>query len=208
MWQKRLLAEVMDAKEKFLRGFSHQLRTPIHGILGSVELLTEESKRRSLASNSSQATALAEATSVAGGDGETKVYLNTIKRAGRDLVSIINSMITLNRWSDVATTSRQYGTYTIHELETALAKETLQTISNDDARYNACLVFNHDIPPDHCSLRTDLNLMRDSLLPLIINAIQNTAEGIVAVTTSAHQDTNELILDVTDTGRGIPIDDH
>ena len=40
--QKRFLDEALKAKEVFLRGITHNLRTPIHGILGSSELLAEE----------------------------------------------------------------------------------------------------------------------------------------------------------------------
>ena len=206
MWQKRLLAEVMVAKEKFLRGFSHQLRTPIHGILGSVELLAEELKSRGLDDTVTRATALLQATPGSKPDEEHRIYLDTIKRAGRDLISIINSMITLNRWADVAITERQYATYTTYELETELANETQKAIIGD-ARYNASIVFNHNLPPDHCSLRTDLGLLRDSLLPLIINAVQSTAEGIVVVTISICPDRRELIVDVKDTGHGIPVAD-
>lgn len=41
-WQKRLLVEAIKVKENFIRGISHQLRTPLHGILGAAELLAEE----------------------------------------------------------------------------------------------------------------------------------------------------------------------
>src|SRR5690242_16370575 len=116
-WHKHLLAEVMLAKEKFLRGFSHQLRTPVHGILGSAELLAEGLKLRNLDDTFTNATALLEATSKINPNEDHGIYLDTIKRAGRDLISIINSMITLNRWSDVAMRERQYATYTTHELE-------------------------------------------------------------------------------------------
>ncbi|KAF2010527.1 histidine kinase HHK3 [Aaosphaeria arxii CBS 175.79] len=206
-WHKRVLNEVMLAKEKFLRGFSHQLRTPLHGILGSVELLAEELKSRGTENSTSQATALLEATEAVRSGGEHSVYLDAIKTAGRDLIAVVNSMITLNRWADVAITERQYATYTLHDVETELANETMKAISGD-VRYNASVFFNHDIPPDHCSIRTDLSLLRDSVLPLIINAIQSTAEGVVVVTISARPHIKELVVDVKDTGRGIHVDHH
>lgn len=43
-WQRRLLSEAIQVKEAFIRGVSHQLRTPIHGILGAAELLAEDLK--------------------------------------------------------------------------------------------------------------------------------------------------------------------
>lgn len=206
MWQKRLLAEVMIAKEKFLRGFSHQLRTPIHGILGSVELLAEEMKSMSLPETASHTMALLQASSEVDSSQAPKDYLNTIKRAGRDLISIINSMITLNRWADVAITERQYASHPLQELETELANEISKVISGD-TRYNASVIFNHNLPADSSSIRTDLGLMRDSLLPLVINAIQSTTEGVVTISFTMKSKSKQLIIDVEDTGRGIPAAD-
>lgn len=56
-------------------------------------------------------------------------------------------------------------------------------------------------------METDLSLLRDSVLPLIINAIQNTSEGAVVVTSSKQQGTDAFVIDVEDTGCGILPDD-
>lgn len=205
IWHRRLLTEVMRAKEKFLRGVSHQLRTPIHGILGSVELLAEEllSRKQHESKNSGS---LLEVNSTAK-PVESTIYLDTIKSAGRDLMSIVNNMITLNRWADIAMTNRHYAVHTVHELETELANE-IRKATSDDTRYKASVFFNHDLSLDCASFRTDLGLLRDSLLQLIINAIQNTSEGIITVTISIQPDYQQLIVDVEDTGRGIHPDHH
>lgn len=206
VWQKKVLSEVMAAKEKFLRGFSHQLRTPVHGILGSVELLAEDLKLRSLRDTVTEATAFLQSTSNVNRDDEPALYLKTIKSAGRDLISIINNMIKLNRWSDVATTDRQYATYTALEVENELVCE-MQKMITGDTRYNVPVFLNHNTHPDRYSIQTDLGLLRDSLLPVVINAIQNTKHGLVEVTVSARPESDELVVDVKDTGCGIPIDD-
>ncbi|KAL7905448.1 histidine kinase HHK3 [Trichoderma velutinum] len=200
VWHKRLLTEVMRAKEKFLRGISHQLRTPIHGILGSVELLAEELLLRKQRENK-DAASLPEVDLTAK-LVESTVYLDTIKSAGRDLMSIVNNMITLNRWADIAMTNRQYDVHTIHELEMELGNE-LRKATSDDTRYKASVFFHHDPSLGCVNFRTDLGLLRDSLLPLIINAIQNTSKGIITVTTSIQSDHQQLTIDVEDTGRGI-----
>ncbi|KAL7935641.1 histidine kinase HHK3 [Trichoderma chlorosporum] len=205
IWHRHLLTEVMKAKEKFLRGVSHQLRTPIHGILGSVELLAEELLLRKQRESKDLASLLE--VNSASKPVESTVYLETIKSAGRDLMSIVNNMITLNRWADIAMTNRHYATHTVHELETELANEIRKTIS-DDTRYKTPVFFNHDPSMDGVSFQTDLGLLRDSLLPLIINAIQNTTEGIITVTISIQPDRQQLVVDVEDTGRGIHSDDH
>ncbi|KAJ3536449.1 hypothetical protein NM208_g6709 [Fusarium decemcellulare] len=199
-WQRRLLSEVMRAKEKFLRGVSHQLRTPIHGILGAAELLAEDLKLSSVSLEAD----LAEAAKSAGTKSST--YLDTISMAGRDLMSTVNGMITLNRWADIAMADREYAVHNIDELETELAKGMSAAISGD-SRCNASVFFGHALPTGRDSLRIDLNLLRDSLLPLIINAVQNTPDGVVTVMISMKQDSTELVIDVEDTGCGIHPDD-
>ena len=206
---KQLLMEVMRAKERFLQGISHQLRTPIHGILGSVELLAEELKswNWSAAADSSEAVStLLEATAAAGGSGGQSIYLDTIRTAGQDLISIVNSMITLNRWADIAMTDRCYAMHTVYELEAELAGEISKLVSGN-TRYTASVLFKNDLPPNCDSLWVDLNLLRDSLLPIVINAIQNTPGGTVRITTSIRPGSKELTVDIEDTGRGIHPDD-
>ncbi|KAL7917694.1 histidine kinase HHK3 [Trichoderma austrokoningii] len=204
IWHKRLLTEAMKAKEKFLRGFSHQLRTPIHGILGSADLLTEE--LASQKHRESRAMEPLPEIKPAGEPEESVIYLDTIKSSGRDLISIVNNMITLNRWADIAMKDRKYALHTVYELETELCNEMRKAIS-DDTRYRASVFFNHDSQLDCVSFRTDLGLLRDSLLQLIINAIQNTSEGIITVTITLQPDHQQLVVDVEDTGRGIHPDD-
>ncbi|KAL5390029.1 hypothetical protein DPSP01_002085 [Paraphaeosphaeria sporulosa] len=210
MWNKRLLAEVMLAKEKFLRGFCHQLRTPIHGILGSVELLAEQLKLQKLDEAGSEVSALhteaAAANSSVITDGGSSIYLDTIKSAGRDLISIINNMITLNRWADIAKKDRQYEDHTLYDLETRLWNEIVGA-NDGDTHFSASVVFTHDLPPDRCSIRTDLGLLCDSVLPLVTNALQNTLAGKVVIEISARPDLNDLVIGVKDTGRGIQPED-
>jgi signal transduction histidine kinase/CheY-like chemotaxis protein len=201
-WQKRLLGEVMRTKEKFLRGVCHQLRTPIHGILGSVELLAEELKTRDSHDEGTNRTTSLQQIPPDARLGGASIYLDTIEQAGRDLNSIVNGIITLNRWADIAMSDRRYAIHAIHEFETELTNEVSKT-TRGSTHHRADLVFTSNLPPDCNSLRTDLGLLRDSLLPLIVNAIQHTQEGIVVVTTSVRPDSKELIVDVEDAGRGI-----
>ncbi|KAJ4244065.1 hypothetical protein NW762_014678 [Fusarium torreyae] len=206
-WQKRLLSEVMRTKEKFLRGVSHQLRTPIHGILGAAELLTEDLK--ALTTSSGSATLPPEIAALMkplAELGKSSVYLDTISTAGRELMSTVNSMITLNRWADVAAADRQYATHDLDSLEMALVKG-ISDGSLRDLRTKPSIFFHHDLPADCDGVRIDLNLFRDSVLPLIANAVQNTPQGFVTVTLSYRQDIETLVCDVEDTGCGIHPDD-
>ncbi|KAH6683526.1 histidine kinase HHK3 [Plectosphaerella plurivora] len=195
-WHKRLLKEAIKAKDEFLRGFSHQLRTPIHGILGCVELLAEE-----LLAKNTLAEAASTSASAAGSD-TPYLYLDTIKTSGRDLISIVNSMITLNRWAEIATAERTSATHSLQQLEADLAEETNKIFSGD-SRYQPSVFFSCTSPPGCDSFQTNHDMLRDSLLPLIVNAIQNTPEGIVSVKISLYPDVRELVVDVEDMGHGI-----
>lgn len=201
MWQKRLLVEAIEAKESFLRGISHQLRTPLHGILSSVELLAEELRLRSARHGSSPIPLLLRTNPVVD-PSMPSVYLDTIKTAGRDLISIINNMITLNRWADIAMADRDFATHTIYELEAELVNEIHKEISGS-THCKASIFFNHEPSLHSDSLRVDLGLLRDSVFPLLNNAVQNTSEGIIVVNISIPSDDHKLIVDVQDTGCGI-----
>ncbi|KAJ4159398.1 uncharacterized protein LMH87_008300 [Akanthomyces muscarius] len=200
IWQRCLLTEAIRAKETFLRGISHQLRTPLHGILGAAELLAEDLKALSV-SKALLRPALAEATSPGTAD-KASLYLDTISGAGRELMSTVNSMITLNRWADIALSERRYATYDIGDLEDELLKQVSET-SSSQAGLDASVFFHRDLPRNDTKLRTDMNLLRDGIWPLVNNAIQNTPNGVVLVRFSMRPGTKTFMVDVEDTGCGI-----
>ncbi|OJJ97456.1 hypothetical protein ASPACDRAFT_1858238 [Aspergillus aculeatus ATCC 16872] len=210
MWRKRLLVEAINAKEKFLRGISHQLRTPIHGILGSADLLAEELQAALEGGSADDALAAPTATTVHKTGlidfAEYSKYLNIIKMGGRDLVSIVNNMITLNRWVDIALSDRHYAMHSIDKLEAEL-HAAISTLTIGDMRYSCALFFTHDIPAGFETFWMDIDVLRDSLLPIVYNAIQHTPEGIVSVHSTVDPETKQLTIDIRDTGLGIQQED-
>jgi signal transduction histidine kinase/CheY-like chemotaxis protein len=201
IWHTRLLEEAMKAKEKFLRAFSHQLRTPIHGILGSVELLTEELLAQNSSKSLPQTLAIEQNLPASNCIGPF-TYLNMIETAGRDLTSVINNLISLNKWSDIAMAERQYSLYTFDDLETELENE-FNKLTAGDARCTASVFFTHNLSQSHVTFNTDLMVLRDTLLPLIINAVRHTPAGVVSIMASADTEKRQLIIDIEDTGQGI-----
>lgn len=199
LWQTRQLKEALRAKEQFLRGITHQLRTPIHGILGSVELLAEELEARQVTSPKAVLAAAEERV-------DPLLYINTIKMSGRDLISTVNSIITLNRWADVTRTQRQDSLHTIKELEKGLLSTMLHAVS-EDHRVKSTIFFDYSLPVDCDSVCIDMGLLRDSVLPLVINAVQNTPTGVVVVSVSVTDDYDSLSVDVVDNGCGIRCED-
>ncbi|KAJ6025005.1 hypothetical protein N7540_005802 [Penicillium herquei] len=201
MWRKRLLTEALRAKEKFLRGFSHQVRTPIHGILGSADLLAEEIQSWYSGEDALAAAGSAE-RSLKSRLNEHSKYLNIIKMGGRDLIAIINNMITINRWADIATMDRHYAMHPVDKLEIELCAG-VTNLTVGDTRYRTSVFFTHDLPPVYETVWMDIDVLQDSILPLILNAVQHAPDGVVSVTLSLNSGLKQLTVDVEDNGRGI-----
>ncbi|KAH9864060.1 hypothetical protein J1614_009993 [Plenodomus biglobosus] len=202
-WQGKALKEAMTAKENFLRGITHQLRTPIHGILGSVELLTEELKSRNVvgtAGSSPDVSPNAEQV-------DPYIYIKTIQTSARELITTINSLIKLNQWADIAQAERVVALHTISDIETELLNETILALP-DDLSTRPSIIFQHNFPPNLDMIALDLRLFLDSIQPLVVNAAQNSAGGVVAVTISLTEDHQSLVVDVEDNGRGIATSDY
>jgi signal transduction histidine kinase/CheY-like chemotaxis protein len=200
-WQNRVLKEALEAKDTFLRGITHQLRTPIHGIIGSVELLTEELRSRAVItqSGSSPGHMLPDDD-----EYDPYSYIKTIKTSARDLISTINSLIKLNQWTDIAQAERTYACYSIRTIESALLNEVTSTLPDDMAN-RPTFVISHRLPPQCDSLTFDMRLFLDVIAPIIVNAAQNAPKGIVCVTLSVSDDYHSFIVDIEDNGRGIPV---
>ncbi|PSN73363.1 hypothetical protein BS50DRAFT_582905 [Corynespora cassiicola Philippines] len=201
-WQGLALKEALTAKSNFLRGITHQLRTPIHGILGSVELLAEELQARNVL-NSTTASSPLLSPDIDKMDPYT--YIKTIRTSARELISTVNSLIKLNQWADIAMAERATSLYRIDEIESELLRELVQVMP-DDLLDRPSIIFSHCLPSNCDTLDVDIRLVIDCIQPLVINAAQNTPGGVVAVTLSISEDCQTLAVDVEDNGRGIDPD--
>jgi signal transduction histidine kinase/ActR/RegA family two-component response regulator len=204
-WQNRTLKDALAAKESFLRGITHQLRTPIHGILGSVELLAEELGRQ----NSVQGDIKAPTPKIQNNseNADPFPYIKTIRSSAMDLISTINSMIKLNQWAETARAERLVALHSFAEFETALLNGVAQALP-DSADTTSSIFFNHRIPQYCNSLMIDLPLLVECIQPLVINALQSTRGGVVALSLSVSEDYQSLIIDVEDNGTGIEPANH
>ncbi|OAG08541.1 putative histidine kinase-like protein HHK3p [Paraphaeosphaeria sporulosa] len=206
-WQNLALREALSAKDNFLRGITHQLRTPIHGILGSVELLAEELGTRETISQISGSRRGSTTSSLSGDHTDPDTYIRTIRSSAHDLISTVNSLINLNRWTDIAQAERIVAPHHIYEIETALLNEVLQP-HLDEISKRPSIMFKHHFPEDFDTLALDMRLFVDCIQPLITNAIQAAEGGVVCVTTTVTDENAVLVVDIEDTGKGIPSSDH
>lgn len=201
-WQNLALKEALRAKESFLRGITHQLRTPIHGILGSVELLTEELKSRNVLSVTAETTPDESSSEEQLSALDPYAYIRTIRSSAKELISTVNSLIKLNQWADVAEAQRVVEAHKIEDIEAALLNE-LTLILPDDASLKPSLILNHRLPQGCDTITMDLRLFIDCIQPLLQNAIQKTAGGVVVVMVTVTDDFSSMIVDVKDNGCGI-----
>ncbi|ETS74470.1 hypothetical protein PFICI_14336 [Pestalotiopsis fici W106-1] len=200
--QRQLLQQALEARETFLRGMTHQLRTPIHGILGSVELLTEE---------------LAAARFLENGykdDGKTtttspSACLTTIRNSGKELMTTVNNILKHNTWTD-ALRQCQPGPYDIRQIENDVLPEILALLPREQLR-GVSIDFRFEVPEDHCIITTDVQMLKDCVQAVILNAIQSVQgndSGVVSASFRVTTDFSWLLVDIVDNGVGIDFKDH
>ena len=194
--QAKALQEALKAKERFLRGITHQLRTPIHGVLGSAELLAEELATRNILHEiPDHFTA-----------GCPSSYLATITNSGRELMSTVNNMLKLNSWAESTTPLIKLTAYNLEDLEAELLTDVLQMISEEHLDY-VSIVFNNQLAEGPSVVTIDEMLLKECLASLLLNALQATRHGVVTVKISASADKSALQFDIEDTGCGIKQED-
>jgi signal transduction histidine kinase/CheY-like chemotaxis protein len=182
VWELRAAAEARDraeaaseAKSRFLATVSHEVRTPLNGILGMADLLT--------------------ATSI---DDEQKSYVEAIRASGQSLGSLIEDLLDLSRI--------EAGKLDIVNERFAVAPlvegvvELLAPRAHDKGLEIASFVA-PDVPTETVG---DAARLRQVLLNLAGNAVKFTERGGVGL--RVVRDASRLVISLTDTGPGVPLD--
>ncbi len=177
------IAESADrSKTKFLATISHEMRTPLNGIIGLSELLERTKLNK-------------EQSEILGG----LIYSSDL------LHSLISDVLDLTLIEDDKLVLQENEITISDEVESILEifKRRLESKSG-----NISLSYNHDpsIPSD---LYNDITRFRQILINLINNAIKFTEEGYIVVKSQLKElSTKEALLEfsVTDTGTGIAKD--
>jgi signal transduction histidine kinase len=171
------LREASDAKNEFLSRVSHELRTPLTSILGFGELLT-----------------------LGDVEGEQREWVDTILRAGRHLLGLLNDVLDISR------------------IETGDLSLSLEPVSIEDlVRDSADLVRPLAVPLDivvsshvdavaHRYVLGDRQRLRQVLINLLSNAIKYNRPGGSVTIEVTEQPGDRQRIAVTDTGAGL--DEH
>lgn len=175
----RVQAQLADrAKSEFLSTITHELRTPMNGVLGTAELLlqgTHTERQREL--------------------------VETLMASGRHLLSMINDVLDLTKIEagEVMVRSASFNPAdVVHEVERLVVEAArdkgleLETVARGDAAE---------------ALLGDAGLIREILLRLVCNAIKFTDRGQVGIALECRSLPGGLVevrFVVEDTGPGLP----
>jgi signal transduction histidine kinase len=174
------LRAASDAKTRFLANVSHELRSPVTSIVGLARLMRDPSS-----------------APLTGEQGE---QLALIDSSARSLLGLVNQLLDLAKAESGRLQPTRQDT-DLREIFSTL-RGTLRAFGHDER--TTLVVAEPEVP----TLYTDPIMLTQVLRNLITNGLKFTPSGEVRVTASYDQDAGTVSMSVTDTGIGIPADEH
>ncbi|MFK8066662.1 MAG: response regulator [Gammaproteobacteria bacterium] len=170
--------EQVEAKSEFLASMSHDIRTPMTGVLGMTELL--------------QNTKLS--------NKQTRLT-NLIHQSGENLLDLINDILDLSKIE----AGKLELNNEFHDIR-LLIEEVASTFSELASSKGLELICIYPAN-DHSLFLCDKQRLIQILSNLIGNAIKFTDKGEIIISVSIDQKNGPVRFEVTDTGPGIPEED-
>jgi signal transduction histidine kinase len=176
----RQLEVASEHKSEFLANMSHELRTPLNAIIGFSQLLRQ---RLFGPINEKQ-----------------EEYLDDILSSGNHLLSLINDVLDLSK-VEAGQVELEVASLSLRE---ALERGVVM-VREPATKHGVRLSL--ELTPGVDLVEGDERRLRQVIFNLLSNAVKFTPEGGEVVVATASRD-HEVLISVTDTGPGIPLEDH
>lgn len=163
------------AKSFFMATMSHELRTPLNSIIGFSSILTQRE---------------------GGTQPQQKDYANEILGSGRRLLDLINDILDLTQMDSAAVESDAL--VYLPDCIAAIAAEA------QPAAIAAGITLKASLPDQLPPLYGDSKRLSKALAPLVSNAVKFTPAGGAAVIGAHRGPADTVIVEVIDTGVGMP----
>ena len=171
------LVKVDQVKDEFLAYTSHELRTPIHGIIGLTGTLLKD-KRHPLSQGQNH-------------------QLTLIESSAKRLGNLVNDILDFSKLKN-----QELSIKLIRVNLSAILDLTIKVL--DPLIDHSKLAFKLDIPYSLPPVLADENRLQQILFNLLGNAIKYTEQGSITIAVSVHD--HSVKLSITDTGPGISDD--
>jgi CheY-like chemotaxis protein len=158
---------------------SHELRTPLNAVIGFSEVLLERMFGQL--------------------NDRQDEYLRDIWNSGRHLLQLLNEILDLSK-VEAGKMVLESSTFSVG----SALDDTLAMVRERASSHAITLTV--DIAADVGAIETDELRFKQVLLNLLSNAVKFTPDG-GSVTACAYRDGTDLVVTVTDTGVGVPVED-
>ncbi|MCP4130398.1 MAG: AAA family ATPase [bacterium] len=171
------LIELDMMKDEFLANTSHELRTPIHGIIGIADSMFDE--------NTEEA------------DTEIKKNLSLIVSSGKRLAGLVDDILDFSRLKNrhIPLTHKPVDIKSVTDIVVDLSR----TMTEEKK-----LTLINSIDPETPLVAADEDRVQQVLINLIDNAVKFTESGTITIEADEAATPGFLQVRVTDTGVGIP----
>ena len=164
-------------KDDFLANTTHELKTPLNGIIGLAESMLENPEDKL--------------------SDENTINSRFIVSSGRRLLDLINNILDFSKLKN-QDVSLHLSSIDLHQIVDLILLASKPQLKNKHVK------LTNEIPPNFPSVSADENRLQQILYNLVGNAIKFTESGFVKV--SAVQKEEKIEISVEDSGIGIPSD--
>lgn len=173
-WLRLRLLDLAQERNRFLRHMSHELKTPLANIREGAELLMDGA--------------------VGPLDNSQREVVAILRDNGIKLHRLIENLLSFSAWQKESV-GLDLSEFRIRPLVKQVLESQQLTVVSQRARL--------DVKVDDLMLRADRGKLRLIIENLLSNAIKYSPKGGTVYLHAAKQDT-QLVIDVADTGAGIP----